>query len=83
MLDSCFGTDNWKTKSLFNVLCACAVGVCSLYNSNLQFLAKSSFTGKITNERRSECSNPVTIKKAETLLRIVEIIDNSISITII
>jgi hypothetical protein len=82
MFHSCWRAHDGQTKSLLDIFRARSVGICSLYNANLELLRESSFSGKIADERRCKSCDSVTVKKAEAVLGIIEVVNEAIGITV-
>lgn len=82
VLDTSGGAVNLELQCLFYILCSGSIGVGSLNNADSDALCESALANEIAQERGHERSNAITIEKTEDILRVLEVVDNAISITV-
>lgn len=81
-LHSSWSAHSRKLQRLGHIVGAGAIGVGSLDNADLQLLRKACFTGQVANEGRSQSGNLISIKKSETILSVVKVVNDPVSISV-
>jgi hypothetical protein len=82
ILHSCRRAGDREAEVLLDVVRRCAIGVRSLYDTDLDLVREARCAYKIAKEGRHKCSNAVTVKESEHVLVILEVVYNTISITV-
>lgn len=59
--DACGSADDGKFEGFGDVAGACTIGICRLYDADLQLVGKARLTGEVTNEGCGESSNSIAI----------------------
>lgn len=76
------GTDDGKSKRLCDVIGTGTIGIRGLNYANLQIISKAGITGKVADERCGKSGDAVSIKKSESMVRIIVIINKSIGVPV-
>jgi hypothetical protein len=71
-----------EAKVLLNIVGCCAIGVCSLHDTNLDLVRETRCAHKIAEESCDKCSNTIAVKESENVLVILEVVHNTVSITV-
>lgn len=82
VLDTSRSADNLQTQVLLDVCCRSTVSVCSLDDADSKLLHQTGLTSEFGNERGGKSSDTVTIQKSEDVLFVLEVEDDTVSITV-
>ena len=82
MLHTGVGADDRELEDLLNVVCAGPVGVGGLNDTDLKLGGNSGVAGKVADERGGEGSDAVSVKETEDVALVLEVVDQTIGITV-
>jgi hypothetical protein len=82
MLDTSRSTDYLQAQVLLNVCCRGTVSVCSLDDTNGKLVHQTGLTSEFGDKRSSKGSDTVTVQESEDVLLVLEVEDDTVSITI-
>lgn len=82
VLDTSVGGLELQLQGLLHVSGGSAVGIGSLYDTNVDLLANASLTGHLSNERGSKRCNAIAVEEAEGVLVVIVVVNDAISISV-
>lgn len=81
-LDTGWCADSWEAEGLGDVVGGGTVGIGSLDDTDLQVLCELGLARKVTDEGGRESSDLVAVEETETVLWVLEVVDDSVGVTV-
>ena len=81
-LDAGWGANGWETEGLGDVVGGGTVGIGSLDDTDLQVFCELGLACKVTDEGGRKSSDLVAVEETETVLWVLEVVDDSVGVTV-